>query len=112
MKILNKLPELLLLVSILFYWYFSTPLNPIAIILVLLVLALIITGKRLLSYVTGVIFTPLSIYMILAVLSEYYEFKGETSEANNLLLTGMLFFSSTFILSTIILLRNFYLTKK
>ena len=107
-KVLNKLPEILLLIAVLFYWNeTSILLNPIAILLLLLISFSIFTKNKLVKILTSVIFSLLSLYMIFAVISEYREFDIGSSEGTKLLVIGSLIFVTTFLSSVIMGVRCF-----
>jgi len=106
-KVLNKLPEILLLITVLYYWNeTSVFLNPIAIILLLFISFSIFTRSKLVKILTSVIFALLSLYMMLAVISEFREFDIGSSEGTKLLVIGSFIFITTFVSSVIMGVRS------
>lgn len=69
-KLLNTLPELYILISIVFYWISSTVLNPLAIILLGLALYLIYSKNKYLGLGLGIVIMFLSLFLSLAILSD------------------------------------------
>src|SRR3989337_3909756 len=67
-------PELYLLASAVFYWISTTLLNPFAIFLVAFLSALFIWKKKTLGMMVAFLFLILSLYMVLALISEVSEF--------------------------------------
>lgn len=63
--------------------------NYIAILVVVLLLVQLLFQKRIPGLVLGVVLGVFSIYMMLAVLSEFYEFESFSNEAFQLLIVGM-----------------------
>ena len=100
------IPEIYMVVSVLFYWFStSTLLNPFAIGL-LLVLSLIIWRK---ASIPGVIFSfvflILNIYMILALVSELNDFPVFNNDARMLAIGGGLYIALNLLLSSVMLVK-------
>lgn len=94
---ISKLPELLLLVVVLFYWISTSNLfNPLAIGLFTSLLLQYIFQNRIVGILLASILIFLSLYLILALLSELKEFQTFNWEAQKLLFVGL-----SFILFTI-----------
>ena len=101
-KFLNILPEILLIIGVFFYWIETSILiNPIAIALVLLLSITMFTNYKTLKIVSSVIFGLLSLFMLIAIISEYREFESGNSEGLKMLAIGLGIFVSTFALSLI-----------
>ena len=90
LKQLRKwIPELYLLASAVFYWIStSTLLNPFAIFLVAVLLALFTWKMKTLGVIVSLLFLILSLYMILALLSELSEFPIFNTDAKVMLGVG------------------------
>ena len=106
-RIIKKLPELLLITGVAFYWYDTSVLfNPIAIGLTLILGLTIITKSVIIKTFTSITFALLSIFMILAVISEYREFGIGDIEGTKMLAIGLSIFISAFGLSIIMGIKN------
>ena len=108
-KFLNILAQILLIIVVVYYWYDTSILfNPVAIgLLLLLVLELSIRNLILTVFSSSVI-GLLSLYMMLAVLSEYNEFPVGDAEGFKLLVVGLFIFISTFALSVLMSVRRLF----
>ena len=105
--ILKKVPEILLIISVLFYWAETSLLfNPIAIILLVFLLLTLITGNKILKYITSITFGIISIYLVFAVLSEYREFENGDFEGIKMLVIGLAIFLTSLSLSIIMAISN------
>lgn len=111
-KVINLIPELLIISAILFYWKETQLFNPIAISLLALILSKVVFNKTFLNILSGIIFFLLSSYMVLAVLSEYHKFENGSVEKSNLLAIGLGIFISIAFISIIMLIKDILLTKK
>lgn len=99
-EILLKLPEYLLLAGVCFYWYSSgTLINPIAIGLIGLLIYQLIRK----NFVVGLVIPGLlifgSLFMLMALISEFKEFPTFNAEAKRMLFVGLTYFLSTIIVS-------------
>ncbi len=104
---IKKSPILLLITAVTIYWNDTAYIfNPVAIGLMLLLILLLITDNIVLKVSTSVIFIILSLYMMLAVISEYREFESGDVEGLKLLVIGLSFFIATFILSLLVLRKR------
>ncbi len=91
-KVMNILPELYFIVSVLYYWSLTALLvNPVAIILLLLLVFQITTRKQVLGIVIAAILILISSYLVLALLSELSEFSEFNNDARNLVVFGFLY---------------------
>lgn len=89
---MNILPELYFIVSVLYYWSLTALLvNPVAIILLLLLVFQITTRKQVLGIVIAAILILISSYLVLALLSELSEFSEFNNDARNLVVFGFLY---------------------
>ena len=95
-----QLPEYLLIAAVLFYW-FSTGLavNYIAIGLIIVLILQIIFKNRIVGIIIPSILVMISLYMLLALMSEFKEFLTFSSDAKELLFVGLSYFISTIIIS-------------
>jgi phosphoglycerol transferase MdoB-like AlkP superfamily enzyme len=97
---LVKLPEYILLAGACFYWYSSgTIINPIAIGLIILLIFQIIKKNRVVGLVISGLVIMASLYMLMALMSEFNEFTTVNSEAKQMLFVGLAYFLSTIIVS-------------
>lgn len=95
-KFLIAAPEFLLIGSVLFYWVSTANvLNPIAIVLILILVLQIIFKNKLVRLVIPSLLIVASLYMLLALFSEFREFPEFNSEAKTLLLVGLTYFLLT-----------------
>lgn len=105
-QIRKWIPELYLLASALFYWVStSTLLNPFAIFLVLVLSSLFIWKSKTLGVVVGLLFLILSLYMILALMSELSEFSTFNSDAKAMLGIGAAWLGLNIILASMMLAK-------
>lgn len=82
------IPEILLIIEILFYWLSSSLLNPIAIILLAVLLVVPIFKKKTFAFVVAIILLLLNFFMCLALLSELDQFPTWSLNARLMLLVG------------------------
>lgn len=103
---LLKLPEYLLIVSVLFYWY-STGLlfNIIAIVLILILVLQIIFKNKILAFIISYVLIFASFYMILALFSELNDFETFNNDAKMLLFVGLTYFISTILIAVSLILK-------
>ena len=101
-----QLPEYLLIAAVLFYW-FSTGLavNYIAIGLIIVLILQIIFKNRIVGIIIPSILVMISLYMLLALMSEFNEFLTFSSDAKELLFVGLSYFMSTIIASGIMIYK-------
>lgn len=110
-KIIYKLPEMLILLMVFIYWYDSaTILNPIVLMLSAPLVLLLVTNNKIIQIITSVIYSLISLYMILAVISEFREFEVGDSEGTKLLTIGLSIFVTTFVLSVIIGIKKLFMS--
>ena len=90
-KVKDVIPELYLLLAVLYYWSLTASLlNTIAISLLLVLIYQIITRNRVLGIVIATVLILASGYLILALLSELSEF-SEFNDAKELAIFGFLY---------------------
>ncbi len=88
-QIRKWIPECYLLASAVFFWIFTaTLLNPFAIILVAVLLALFKWKSKTLGVIVSFMFLILSFYMVLALLSELSKFPTFSTEVKLMLGVG------------------------
>jgi hypothetical protein len=105
--ILKKTPEIVLIISVILYWYDTSLLfNPIAIVLLSFLLLTLITGNKILKYITSFILGMISIYLAFAVISEYREFGNDDFEEIELLFIGLAIFLTSLTLSILMAISN------
>jgi len=97
---LSNLVEYLLIIAVLFYWHgTSNLLNPIAIGLLAVLIFQIILKNNVIGVLIPCVLMLLSMYMILALLSEVNEFESFNSDAQKLLFIGLAYFLGTIAVS-------------
>lgn len=109
-RYLLLLPEIII-VCLSAYWFFDNYLgrntiNPFALGVFLILLFQIIFQNKFIGMFLATILSLFSIYMVLAVLSEFREFPTVTNEAMQLLLFGLTFCALLFS-SSIIMIYKF-----
>ncbi|RED42701.1 hypothetical protein DFQ10_108108 [Winogradskyella eximia] len=94
------IPELFLMVSVLYYWVLTLNLlNPIAMGLLAILIYLIISKKATLGLVISVVFIALNLFLVLALISELSEFEVINQNYNNLIIFGSLYLGLNLILA-------------
>ena len=83
---LRWIPEVGLIAETLFYWVSSSLLNPIAILLLLLLISLLIFKNRTLAIVLAILFIGLNSYMCLALVSDLVKVTSWTDKTTRMLL--------------------------
>lgn len=109
-KYLLLLPEIIIVI-LSGYWFLDNYLgrnviNPFALAIFLILLFQIIFQNKFIGMFLATITTLFSLYMVLAVISEFREFPTVTTEAMQLLLFGLLFCLLLFT-SSIIMIYKF-----
>ena len=99
-SILFRKPEILLIVAVIFYWGSAgLVINPIAIVLIVLLVFQTIYKNRILGLAIPTLLILTCLYMLLALMSEFNEFSSFNAEAKELLFVGLTFFLSTIFVS-------------
>jgi len=94
------IPELLLILSVLYYWFLTPNLfNPIAIGLLTVLVYQIIKKNATLGLVISTVVLFLTLFMVLALLSELSEFNVASPNYYNLLIFGSLYLGINLILA-------------
>jgi len=110
-KILNNSAQVLLIIGVLYYWLDSSYLfNSVAIALLLLLGFELITRHLILTLLSSSIIGLLSIYMMLAVISEYREFPVGDADGKTLLIVGLALFISSLLLAVFMSVRRLFFT--
>lgn len=105
-KVKNVIPELYLILAVLYYWSLTASLlNPIAISLLLVLVYQIITRKQILGIVIATVLILASVYLILALLSELSEFIEFNDDAKELAIFGFLYLGLNITFGAIMLYR-------
>lgn len=106
-KIVKNLPELYLIVAVLFYWQSTANLfNPIAIVLLVVLIFQLVFKKQYLGITIATIFIIANLYLILALVSELREFKEITYDFLLLITVGILFIVLNLIAGTALFKKN------
>ena len=104
--VILQLPEYLLIVAVVFYWFSAgLVVNYIAIGLIIVLILQIIFKNRIVGIIIPSILVMISLYMLLALMSEFNEFLTFSSDAKELLFGGLLYFISTIIVSGIMIYK-------
>ncbi|MEG0916458.1 MAG: hypothetical protein RSF68_05560 [Myroides sp.] len=107
---LSNLVEYLLIIAVLFYWHgTSNLLNPVAIGLLAVLIFQIIFKNKVVGVLIPCVLMLLSMYMILALVSEVNEFESFNRDAQSLLFIGLAYFLGTIIISFLMIWK--YLVK-
>ena len=105
-KVVNVLPELYLILSVLYYWALTALwVNPIAIILVLVLVFQILTRKLIVGIVIAIVLILINSYLVLALLSELSEFPEFNIDSLKLAVFGFLYLGFNIIVGGIMLYR-------
>ena len=92
----------MLLAAVFFYWYSAGIIvNPIAIGLIIVLVLQIIFKNRIVGIIIPSFLILFSCYMIVALMSEFYEFPTFNADAKVLLFIGLSYFLTTIIVSGI-----------
>lgn len=96
----SSIPELFLMASVTYYWTLtSNLLNPFAIVLLALLSYQILTKKPTLGLVIASVVILLTLFMVLALLSELSEFEVINQNYKNLFIFGSLYIGLNLILA-------------
>ncbi len=99
-KLKYYIPELFLIASVMYYWILtSNLLNPFAIGLLVILIYQIVSKKATLGLVISAIVILLTLFMVLALISELSDFDAATENFNNLLIFGSLYLGLTLIMA-------------
>lgn len=110
-KIIPYIPELYLLISVLYYWSLTASLfNPYAIGLLVLVVFQILTYNKITGILISSIFIILSFYMILAIIDELLEFTEFNSDAKTMVVIGFSYLIINIVMGCWMLIK--YLTNQ
>jgi len=105
-QILLKLPEYLLIIAVVFYWESTrTIINPLAIALTAILILQIIFKNRIVGFLLPCLIIVISLYMLMALMSEFYEFPTFNADAKELLFIGLSFFIFTITVSGIMIYK-------
>ena len=105
-QIRKWIPELYLSASAVFYWISTSALlNPFAIFLVAVLLALFTWKMKMLGVIISLLFLILSLYMVLALLSELSEFPKFNKDAKVMLGVGGAWLGLNIILAFVMLIK-------
>lgn len=98
--------EYILIIAVLFYWHgTSNLLNPFAIGLLAVLIFQIIFKNKVVGVLIPCVLMLLSMYMILALLSEVNEFESFNGAAQRLLFIGLAYFLGTIMVSFLMILK-------
>lgn len=107
----SLIPEFFLVASVLYYWMLTSNLfNPFALGLLALLTFQIVCKKTTLGLVISTVVILLTLYMVLALISELSEFETANQDFNNLWIFGALYLGITLIMASAMFLK--YLKQK
>ena len=106
MKVKSIIPELFLIVSVIYYWNLTANLfNPVAIVLLGVLTYQIVSEKTISGLLISSIFIFLNLFMVLALLSELSEFEVINQNYNNLVIFGSLYLSLNLLVGGIMFFK-------
>lgn len=105
-RILEVAPEYVLLTSVLFYWISSSLSNPIAIVLLVVIVLQLIFKNKMAGFFIGMSLLMFTVYMFMALFSELNEFPEFDSSATRLLVIGTLYLSVTLTASIMLIVKS------
>jgi hypothetical protein len=97
------LTESCLFLSVVFYWVSTSLINPIAIVLLALLITLFVSKSRWLGLILSFLFLILSLYMVLALISEMQDFIKFDNRSITLITVGFTFLTLNIIVSAMML---------
>lgn len=106
-KIVRLLPEIYLIISVLYYWSLTAnTFNPYAIILLMVLIFQAITQKKFTGIIISSIFVMINCYLVLALVSELFEFSEFNSKAQKLAIGGAFYLGLNILIGSIMLYNN------
>lgn len=100
--------ELALVLPVLFYWYYSgSLLNPVAIVLLLVLLGQFFFKNTVSGIVIPIVIIALVLFMLLALQSEFFDFKVFGGDARRLLAVGGGYLSVTLAMAVAMFFKYF-----
>lgn len=93
------IPEIYLIASVIFYWVSSTLFNPIAFLLLTILAVLFIWKNKILGITIAILLLALSLYMVLALVSELNDFPEFNKDALIMLSVGATWLGLNILLS-------------
>lgn len=101
-KLKPLIPELFLIVSVVYYWILTANLfNPFAIGLLAILGYQMVTKKSTLGLIISVAVIVLTLFLVLAMLSELSEFEVVNQNYKNLIIFGTLYLGTNLVLGSI-----------
>ena len=102
----SLIPELFLIASVIYYWILTANiLNPFAIGLLAILIYQVIRKKTTLGLVISIIFMALTLFMVLALISELSEFEIINQNYKNLIVFGSLYLGLNLILGAVMFVK-------
>ena len=100
------IPEIYLIGATLYYWFLTANvLNPVAIVLLLVLVYQIITKNSISGLIISALFILLNVYMVLALISELSEFQQTNNQYWQLLTIGSLFLGINILVSGVMFIK-------
>lgn len=105
-RLLLMLPEILLIAAVIFYWIYSgMRFNPVAIVLLIILIIQIILRNKILGLIIPGFFIVAGLYMLMALKSEVSEFPVFNAEAGKLMGVGLIYFISVIFISGLMIYK-------
>ncbi len=103
-QLLVSYPEFLLIAIVFFYWFSSgTLLNPIAIGVIVMLIVQLFLRNGIVGVVIPILLMMTSIFLLLALFSEYGEFSVKNAASTRMLIVGVSFILLTITASGLML---------
>lgn len=100
------IPELFLVTSVIYYWILTANLfNPFAIGLLAILVYQIVKKKAAIGLMISITFIALTLFLVLALLSELSEFNEVNQNYKNLLIFGTLYLGANLIIGGTMLVK-------
>jgi|TARA_R100000479_G_scaffold51000_3_gene24197 hypothetical protein len=107
------MPELYLILATIFYWVSTaTLLNPIAFILLVLIVSQLIFNKKGMGIFLSCVFILLNLYLILALLSDLFKISVFSISIQKMFFIGAGFLTLNIIMSIVLLFKHINLNSK
>ncbi|WP_299116666.1 hypothetical protein [uncultured Winogradskyella sp.] len=105
-KLKSLIPEIFLIVSVIYYWILTANLfNPIAMGLLAILMYQVINRKPLSGLLISGVFIGLNLFMVLALISELSEFETVNQNYKNLIVFGYLYLGCNLLIGSIMFIK-------
>lgn len=103
--ILKYIPEIYLMLLVIYYWIDTGLFNPFAITFFLALSLLLYFRSKVMGITISVFFILVNMYMFLALLSEFHEFPTFNDAAKTLLFVGTAYIGANLIMGIVMLIK-------